>query len=420
MTFVSAGPRVVDSQAMLLARTTAAFLVSSTLFAFGCAADDNGKADVGPAAADAGGDSGGGGRLFEYQAPGEAGPFPIGFVAMPFVDETRPEVATVDPADHRTLPSVVWYPASKDARDQPKSTYRDYFTPALQAALSVLAPPGFLDTASDSVRDAEVAPDGPFPLIVFSHGNGGIGVQSYFLTEFLASHGYIVVCPDHTGNALLTELPSGQTVAPGGENNVYSLAQATADRPADVSFLVDAMTELDRSDPDGRFTGKVDLEHVGLTGHSFGGLTTLLAMEQDIRFDAGAPMAPAAPESSAVDRPVLYFTATEDHTVQNSLTEANYASLAAPKMYVSITDAGHFSFSNGCPLGIGAGDGCGAGTRANGDSFTYLEDTRVHAITRYYQTALWGLYLKGVAAYGDDLLSEPFAADVAIQRDGIP
>jgi hypothetical protein len=80
------------------------------------------------------------------------------------------------------------------------------------------------------------------------------------------------------------------------------------DRPLDVSFLVDSMTELDASDPGGRFSGKIDLEHVGLTGHSFGGLTTLL---------------------------------------------------------------GHFSFSNGCPLGIGTGDGCGTATRANGEVFTF-------------------------------------------------
>jgi len=97
-----------------------------------------------------------------------------------------------------------------------------------------------------------------------------------------------------------------------------------------------------------------------------------------------------------------------------------YASLTGPRMHISVTDAGHFSFSNGCPLGIGAGDGCGTGTRTDGSTFTFLEDARVHEITNYYQTALWGLYLKGVSEYRNDLLAEPFAADVTIQRDGLP
>src|SRR5262245_20642404 len=317
-------------------------------------------------------------RLSEYAPPGQVGKFPVGFVTMPFVDQARHENATTRTTDKRTLPSVVRYPAADDARGQPKATFKDFFSPALAGALGALAPPGFLDTASNSVRAARLGDDGPYPLIIFSHGNGGLGVQSFFLTEYLASHGYVVVCPDHTGNALLTELPGGLVVRQNGEDGMYNTA--LEDRVADVSFLVDAMTELDASDPEGRFTGKIDLENVGLTGHSFGGLTTLLGMEQDSRFDAGAPMAPASPPSSNIDRPVMFFTASEDGTLSNAPTEGNYRALAGPKMWISIIDAGHFSFSNGCPLGIGAGDGCGTGTRANGETFTFLLDTRVHEI----------------------------------------
>jgi hypothetical protein len=131
-------------------------------------------------------------------------------------------------------------------------------------------------------------------------------------------------------------------------------------------------------------------------------------------------MAPAVPESSPVDRPLMYFTATEDGTLSNAPVEALYASQTGPRMHVSVVDAGHFSFSNGCPLGIGAGDGCGEGTRASGESFTFLEDRRVHEITNFYQTALWGYYLKGVTAYREELGAEPFSPDVTIQRDGMP
>jgi dienelactone hydrolase len=358
------------------------------------------------------------GRLFDYAAPGEFGRFPVGFVTMPFVDDARPENATPDAADRRTLPSVVWYPAKESTRSTPRSSYKDYFTPTLAAAISGLGPPGFLDTKSNSARDVEVGDDGPYPLIVFSHGNGGLGVQSFFLTEFLSSHGYVVVCPDHTGNSLLTELPGGVVVS--GTGGTYTVADSLVDRPPDVSFLVDAMTELNASDPDGRFTGRIDLEKVGLTGHSFGGLTTLLAMESDSRFDAGAPMAPAVPASSNIARPVMFFLATEDKTLENPPIVANYQSLAGPKMLISIIDAGHFSFSNGCPLGIGNNDGCGTGTRANGETFTFLLDSEVHKVTNFYQTALWGYSLKGVSRYAEDLRAEPFSADVTIERDRLP
>jgi hypothetical protein len=89
-------------------------------------------------------------------------------------------------------------------------------------------------------------------------------------------------------------------------------------------------------------------------------------------------------------------------------------------MWISVIDAGHFSFSNGCPLGIGSGDGCGTATRANGEVFTFLADSRVHQITNFYQTALYGFYLKGVSGYANDLRSEPFSADVTIERERMP
>lgn len=336
------------------------------------------------------------------------------------VDESRPERSTSNPDDHRTLPTEIWYPADEAARTAEKAKFSSYFAPELQPLLPSYVPAEVLDLTSVSVRDAAVAGGGPFPLIVFSHGNGGLRMQSFFLTEHLASHGYIVVSPDHTGNAFITVLPGGVIVSAGGEGGIYDPGMAVEDRPPDVSFLVDSMTERNASDPDGRFTGKVDLEHVGLTGHSFGGLTTFLAMAADERFDVGAPMAPAV-AGTAIDRPMMEFVATEDRTLSTADMENNYnTTLVGPKMLIRVVDAGHFSFSNMCLLRPDMGDGCGTGMRATGETFTYLDDDEVHRITNYYQTALWGYYLKDVQEYGPDLLAEPFGAETVIDRDGMP
>jgi predicted dienelactone hydrolase len=402
---------------MTISSIRVACILGPAFLLFACGGDDTSRADGGN-----GGSGGSGGeppgRLFDYVSPGELGPYPIGMVQHAFVDASRPELATIDETDHRTLPTVIWYPAGEDARGQPTLTYGEFATEQVAPLLGAVSEPGFTDTLSSSVKDASVATDGPFPLIVFSHGNGGLGVQSFFLTEYLASHGYIVVCPDHTGNAIATELPDGRLVPAGGEDGTY--VNALLDRVDDASFLVDAMEALDGDDPEERFTGRVDLERVGITGHSFGGITTLLALDGDPRFGAGAPMTPVAPEGTNIEQPVMYFIATEDQTLPNDPVQAHYDALNAPKMYLSVIDAGHFSFSNGCPLSIGAGDGCGTATRDSGETFTFLEDTRVHEITKFYQTALWGHYLKGVEGYADDLLAEPFGNDVDVQRDGMP
>jgi predicted dienelactone hydrolase len=47
-------------------------------------------------------------------------------------------------------------------------------------------------------RDVARAP-GSFPLVVYSHGSGGIRFENLALAVHLASHGYIVVAADHPG-----------------------------------------------------------------------------------------------------------------------------------------------------------------------------------------------------------------------------
>ena len=77
-----------------------------------------------------------------------------------------------------------------------------------------------------------------FPVVAFSHGNGGIRFQSIFLTEVLAQHGYVVVAPDHPHNTLLDfdESASG-TVA--------------MRRPGDVTSAVDELFRRSAGDSSG-------------------------------------------------------------------------------------------------------------------------------------------------------------------------
>ena len=98
---VSIRLRSIDAMTRTRFFGVASALAMCGSLSLGCGGDDSNAA------------SGGRGRLFDYAQPGPLGQFPIGFVVMPFVDETRPELATLDATDHRTLPSVVWYPAGE-------------------------------------------------------------------------------------------------------------------------------------------------------------------------------------------------------------------------------------------------------------------------------------------------------------------
>ena len=387
-----------------------------------CSSDDSGDAAGGDDAGSEGGDA----ATFElvYEDPSKLGPYAVGSITRTFVDEGRPEaITTDDPDDLRTLVTEIWFPASDAARDQPKDVFGGFLTDDARSLLPVLAPAlgTTAETIQDalvrevgSVREADIAEGGPFPVVLFSHGNTGFRFQSIFLTEYLASHGYVVVAPDHSYNAGITQLESGTVVY-----NPLSTA-FFQERYDDMPFLLDVMTELNTDDPDGRFTGKLDLENVGITGHSFGGATTLAAVETDDRFDVGAPMTAGGPSSGSYGKPMMHFLAEEDATVSNDAIQAQYDNSEGARWLLRVIDAGHFSFSNICLLAPDYGDGCGEGMRASGETFTFLDDQIVHGLTNYYQTALYGFYLKGIDEYADDLRAEPFADHVSLTVDRFP
>src|SRR5262245_45226471 len=139
--------------------------------------------------------------------PEQPGPFPVGVTTITFRDVTR-----VDPEKGpRALKTEIWYPATDDSRALPRNRLSDFLdrgtNPQLNAlaTLALGASPAELDKRfrNTAARDARVR-DGVFPLLLFSHGNGALRTQSVFWCEHMASHGYVVAAPDHTGNATAT------------------------------------------------------------------------------------------------------------------------------------------------------------------------------------------------------------------------
>ena len=81
-----------------------------------------------------------------------------------------------------SLPLEVWYPTA--ATGESRHRYGDIIE-------------------GEALVDGPAACDTPRPVVVFSHGNQGLRYQSYFLSEWLAQHGYIVLAPDHVYNTLM-------------------------------------------------------------------------------------------------------------------------------------------------------------------------------------------------------------------------
>ena len=327
----------------------------------------------------------------------------------------------------RSFPVEIWYPASPE-RDAEPTIYTLYLG-ALKAA-EFASPLG-------AVRDAPLDRRGaPHPVVVFSHGYGGTRLQSIYLTEYLASHGFVVAAPDHVGNTFAEQVNSAAALTD---------LEAARLRPGDVSRSLDALLVRSANWPADLLAFGADPERVGVAGHSFGGFTTfriaggsidldaadaacsaepdhvfckgwpgetpMPASARDERFMAALPQAPGGalvfePNGlSDVAVPTMIQAGTKDKTTPyDEEATAPYGLLPKPGYLLSIEDAGHFSFSNMCSLveliGLSVeafDDGC---------SDDNIAEAQAHAISNTYAVAFFKQYLAGDDSYADWLSGE--------------
>jgi predicted dienelactone hydrolase len=251
---------------------------------------------------------------------------------------TAADLATVGPypvgVTTVTLPSgalaEIWYPAGPEAEGASETYAVRTFTPQL---MRDLVPEEIDDTVTVAAgRDAAVADDGPFPLVLFSHGSTSFRLQSSNLTHHLASWGMVVASPDHASR------------------NLVNLLEPAADPPASVD---DMLATLDVVLTDAEVGPAVDPDRIGVSGHSAGGGTTLatvaaLDVAGYVSYASGSYDGAALP-----DVPSMFMAGSGDTVVEPARTRAAFDSAPAPSWYLEFADSGHLAFSDLCAVGDG-------------------------------------------------------------------
>lgn len=274
--------------------------------------------------------------------PSVFGPFPVGVRTVELLDTGRKK----PDGTPRKLVTEIWYPAASQDQEGPFEHYdvRAYLTPEQKEKTAALEIP-FISTVA--VRDADVSSLGPFPVLLFSHGQGGVRWQSTYLTVFAASHGYVVAAPDHEGNTL------GDALA----NQLSPTSEGVEQRPNDMRYVLTWLSRLKESDA---LYGKVDTSKVGLAGHSFGALTALRTAAIDKRVDVIVPQTPVDAAIAwfglpqvTLDIPVMVQGSRLDQTLPwDEHVEPTWKALQRPKYLFELLKGGHFSYTDLCALDL--------------------------------------------------------------------
>jgi predicted dienelactone hydrolase len=153
------------------------------------------------------------------------------------------------PLTDRKLEIEVWYPAVIPAGQQEQTVYSTTVPGSNHAA----------DLPGKALRDAPPLSGEKFPLVIVSHGYPGSRTFLSYLTENLASKGYVVAAIDHTDSVA---------------GAVKGFESTLLNRSKDQLFTIHSIGEL-TAKPDSFLYGLTDMNNVAVVGYSMGGYGAL-------------------------------------------------------------------------------------------------------------------------------------------------
>ncbi len=191
------------------------------------------------------------------------GDYAVGVQMLELVDAGRVDILSANadnpaPLYDRPLTVEVWYPATLADGEAEFVEYTDF----QGRADDPNAPNTPFTFAGRAARDAAPdASDGPYPLVVVSHGFPGSAYMMTYLTENLASKGYVVVSIAHTESTF---------------TDVSAFGSTLLNRSQDQLFIVDEFSRLNQAE--GFLNGLVDADNSAIIGYSMGGYGALNAI----------------------------------------------------------------------------------------------------------------------------------------------
>lgn len=234
-------------------------------------------------------------RITMFPAP--TGRYGVGTTELHLIDTKRKETNNQDM--HRELMLHIWYPTNIKT-ENPNTpynadaieNYKEFIHE--QSAIPAWLLIGLQKTKIYAQHNAALANGDLFPVIIVTHGSGPMIQQYTWLTQELASQGYIVIGINHPYMAGRTRFPDGRcinslmfTKRKEGKEIARAWKREQFETAAhDIAFVLENISQFN-AQPSSMFYKKLDLDHIGMAGHSGGGALTMRMCLQDARIKAG-------------------------------------------------------------------------------------------------------------------------------------
>jgi dienelactone hydrolase len=257
--------------------------------------------------------------------PRPSGPHGVGSVIFRWLDNKRAETLTAGQSDRRQVIAQAWYPS-----DATTGRAVPYFEAQGRLPGSMVGLPSFVFASFGSVATHAMvgvpvsATQRTWPVLLLSPGLSIPREEYTALCVELASRGFVVVAlsaPYESVAVLAGGHVVGQTTHPDvmGPPPHPAIERLIDIRAADSSFVLDRLSRLTRHEPGSPLAGHLDLQRVGIVGHSIGGATAVQVIAGDPRFKVGVDLDGklfGAERDVGLNRPFLWIQSDGAQTTE--------------------------------------------------------------------------------------------------------
>ena len=333
-------------------------------------------------------------ELAAFELPPPTGRYQVATTAWRLTDRSRKETFSGSSV-FRQVEVLVWYPAAAPRRGALAPYLREGLSEVRSFAALLRGPGTAFDELADVRTHAEMdgapaATPAKFPILLFSHGYTGIPSAYTALLEDLASHGYVVLSLVHPYEATAATLVDGRVVSLldetgtlrqgirdvfeewGPEDETMAAVTRAVDegeqlrllrgylsglRHTDIALrrwvddtrlVLDRLSSFPSASLPGRLAARVDMNRLGVFGHSMGGVTAGQFCLEDRRCRAGLNLDGIPQYGTMIDkslqRPFLMVYSARPG--RRGASDAIYRRAASPYYRVDVRDTLHLDFSD--------------------------------------------------------------------------